>query len=175
MALTRNQKDQVVDEVKQMLTSSKLTVVARYEGTSVKALQQLRRDAKVSGTQIRVIKNRLFKKVLEGSDNFNKIDTALLSGQLLYAFNAEDEVAPAQSLANFAKSEPQIEFIGALTSDGQLLSANDVKDLASLPSKNQLRGILVGTFAAPTTSFVNVLAGNIRGILNVLNARAEKV
>ena len=175
MALTREKKDQVVDEVSEMLTGSKMTVIARYQGTSVKSLQQLRRDAKENGTQVRVIKNRLFKKVLEGSENFNKIETAALSGQLLYAFNAEDEVAPAQSIAAFAKNETQIEFVGAITSDGQLLGADDIKSLASLPSKDQLRGMLVGTLAAPTTSFVNVLAGNIRGVLNVLNARAEKI
>lgn len=175
MALTKEKKQQVVDEVSDILKTSKLTVIARYSGTSVKSLQQLRREAKESGTQIRVIKNRLFKKILESSDGFSQIDTELLNGQLLYAFNDSDEVAPAQSLAAFAKQEPQIEFVGALTNDGQLMTADDVKALASLPSKDQLRGQLVGTIAAPLSGFANVLAANIRGVMNVLNARAEKI
>lgn len=175
MALTKEKKEQVVDEVKSMLEESKLTVIARYQGTSVKSLQQLRRDAKVGGTNVRVVKNRLFKKVVESSDNFKEIDSTLLKGQLLYAFNSTDEVAPAQSLAAFAKNEPQIEFVAGITSDGQLLSASDVKSLANLPSKDQLRAQLVGTIAAPLSGFANVLSGNIRGVLNVLSARAENI
>jgi large subunit ribosomal protein L10 len=92
---------------------------------------------------------------------------------LLYAFNSEDEVAPAQNLQAFAKTNPTLEFVGAITADGQFMSAEDVKALANLPSKEQLRAMLVGTIAAPLSGFVNVLSGNIRGVLNVLNARAE--
>lgn len=175
MALTKEKKQQVVDEVTEVLKNSKLTVIARYSGTSVKSMQQLRREAKESGTQIRVIKNRLFKKILENRDGFSQIDTEFLTGQLLYAFNDSDEVAPAQNLAAFAKQEPQIEFVGALTSDGHLLTADEVKALAALPSKDQLRGQLVGTIAAPLSGFANVLVANIRSVLNVLNARAEKI
>ena len=94
---------------------------------------------------------------------------------LLYAFNADDEVAPAQNLYNFAKTNPNIEFVGAYTIDGLFIGADDVKQLASLPSKDQLRGLLVGMFAAPLSGFVNVLSGNIRGVLNVLSARAETI
>jgi large subunit ribosomal protein L10 len=94
---------------------------------------------------------------------------------LMYAFNAEDELAPAQALADFAKQQPQIEFIGGLNADGELLSAEDIKVLASLPSKQQLRAQLVGTVAAPLSGFVNIMSGNIRGVLNVLGARAEQL
>jgi large subunit ribosomal protein L10 len=106
---------------------------------------------------------------------FADTDTSLLSGQLMYVFNSEDEVAPAQVVANFAKNEPQIEFVGAISADGSLLSTQDVKALASLPSKEQLRAQLVGTIAGPLSGFVNVMSGNVRGVLNVLNARADQL
>jgi len=61
------------------------------------------------------------------------------------------------------------------SSDGKFLAAEDVKVLAALPSKEQLRGQLVGTIAAPLSGFVNVLAGNVRGVLNVLSARADQL
>ena len=175
MALSKDKKAEVVAEVADLLASSKLTVVARYRGTSVKAMQTLRKDSKQNVTYVRVVKNRLFKKALASNDTFASIDSSAIEGQLLYAFNAEDEVAPAQSLANFAKTEPQIEFVGALTADGQMLAPEDVKALASLPSKDQLRAQLVGTIAAPLSGFVNVMAGNVRGVLNVLNARSEQI
>src|SRR5580704_10143178 len=101
MALSRDKKNQVVAEVAELLSEAKLTVVANYPGTSVKAMQQLRRQARENGTSVRVIKNRLFKQALATNDKFKDLDTSLLKGQLLYAFNSSDEVAPAQSLANF--------------------------------------------------------------------------
>jgi large subunit ribosomal protein L10 len=173
MALTKQGKKEVIDEVAELLGSSKLTVVAKYQGTTVKALQGLRREAKDNGTKVKVVKNRLVIQALQANEGLKSADTSELTGMLLYAFNAEDEVAPAQVLASFAKKYPTLQFVGGITSDGQFIGSDDVKALASLPSKDQLRGILVGTIAAPLSGFVNVLSGNVRGVLNVLNARAE--
>jgi large subunit ribosomal protein L10 len=175
MALSKEKKAEVVSEVGELLGKSKLTVVAKYPGTSVNAMQTLRHDAKQNGTVVRVVKNRLFKLALATNPELKSVDSSALTGQLLYAFNPDDEVASAQSLANFAKTETQLEFVGAISSDGQFLPAEDVKALANLPSKDQLRGQVVGTIAAPLSGFVNVLSGNVRGILNVLNARAEQL
>lgn len=173
MALTKDKKAEIVSDVSDLLKDSKLTVFAKYQGTSVKAMQELRRTSRESGTKVLVVKNRLVKKALENDDRFKDIDFGSLTGQLMYAFNSEDEVAPAQNLANFAKTQPQIEFVGGLTNDGRLLSADEIKDLSNLPSKDVLRAQLVGTIGAPLSGFVNVMAGNVRGLLNVLNARAE--
>jgi len=175
MALSKEKKAEVVGEVKELLDSSKMTVFAKYSGTTVKSMQQLRTQSKESGTVVKVVKNRLFKQALSQSGKFEGLDLGDINGQLLYAFNSDDEVAPAQNLANFAKIETQIEFVGGLNSDGQLLSAEDIKALASLPSKDQLRAQLVGTIGAPISGFVNVLAGNVRGVLNVLSARVDQI
>ncbi|MCW1908213.1 MAG: 50S ribosomal protein L10 [Candidatus Saccharibacteria bacterium] len=172
MAQSRTKKTEVIDSVSDLLSSSKLTVVAKYEGTTVKALQELRREAKKNGTKVNVIKNRLVIKALEKAGK-EGVDTSSLNGMLLYAFNAEDEVAPAQALNTFFKTNPGMTFVGAITADNKFIGPDDVKDLANLPSKDQLRAMLVGTIAAPISGFVNVMAGNVRGVLNVLNARAE--
>lgn len=175
MALSKEKKAEVVSEVSELLSGSKMTVFAKYSGTTVKSMQQLRAQAKPDGTVVKVVKNRLFRQALKDSGKFESVELSTFSGQLIYAFNADDEVAPAQNLAAFAKQEPQIEFVGGLNADGQLLSADDIKALASLPSKDQLRAQLVGTIGAPISGFVNVLAGNVRGVLNVLNARADQL
>ncbi|HUD10415.1 MAG TPA: 50S ribosomal protein L10 [Candidatus Saccharimonadales bacterium] len=173
MALTKVEKNQVVGDVAEMLGTSKLTVVAKYQGTSVQALQSLRRDARQNGTKIKVAKNRLVKKAIEQTDHLKSLDTSMLEGMLLYAFNSDDEVAPAKSLNDFAKTNPTLEFVGAFTVDGQFIGAEDVTSLAMLPSKEQLRGMLVSTVAAPLSGFVGVLSGNVRSVLTVLTARAE--
>ena len=111
MALSKDQKAQVVADVSELLASSKLTVVATYEGTGVKQMQELRRGARDTNTVVRVVKNRLVRQAILGSENLKDTDTSALTGQLLYAFNADDEVAPAQALANFAKKNPSIQFV----------------------------------------------------------------
>ena len=175
MALTKDKKNEVVSEVVSLLSESKLTVVAQYTGTTVKAMQDLRKQASENDTVVRVVKNRLVKQALAQVETLKSADVSELKDQLLYAFNSVDEVAPAQVLNNFAKTEPSIQFVGAFTAEGLFIGADDVKALASLPSKDQLRGIWVGTIAAPLSGFANVLAGNVRGVLNVLNARAESI
>lgn len=175
MALTKDDKNQVVADVAELLSHSKLTVVAKYEGTSVKQMQELRRSARETSTVVKVVKNRLVRQAVLATDNLKETDTSALTGQLLYAFNADDEVAPAQALANFAKKNPSIEFVGAITAEGQFMAVEDVKSLAALPSKDQLRAQLVGTLGAPLSGFVNVLSGNIRGVLNIMTARAQAI
>lgn len=175
MALTRAKKLELVDELTQLLKSSKLTVVAKYAGTSVKSMQALKSAGNKDQTTIKVAKNRLVKKALSQIDEFANADSSALNGPLLYAFNANDEVLPAKVLAEFAKTEPQLQFVGAYTPDGQFLAADDVKALAALPSKDQLRGQLVGVFKVPLNGFVGVVSANLRGALNVLNARAQSL
>lgn len=173
MALSKEQKQAVINDIANLLTSSKLTVVAKYKGLSVKQMQQLRKEAKETDTAVKVVKNRLVRQAIGQVDSLKGVDTDKLVDQLLYAFNSEDEVAPAQSLHNFAKDNPALEFIGAITEDGNFVGVDDVKALALLPSKDQLRGQLVGTIAAPLTGFVRVLQGGQRGVLYTLQARAE--
>lgn len=173
MALTKDQKNQVVSEVSELLTSSKMTVVAAYRGTTVKAIQQLRREARENGTQVRVVKNRLLKQALKSVDSLKDVETSALTDQLLYAFNSEDEVAPAQVLANFAKTNPSIVFIGAISAEGKFISADDVKALATLPSKEQLVAQVIATLLSPVNDVTNALSGNLHALLDGIEAKAS--
>lgn len=175
MALTRVEKNDVVADVANLLATSKLTVAAKYQGTTVKAMQELRKSAKENGTVVKVVKNRLVIKALQQNATFKNAPVSELTSMLVYAFNAEDEVAPAQALATFAKKNPTIQFVGGYTADGNFINAADVTALAALPSKDQLRAMLVATVAAPLTGFASVMAANVRGVLNVLNARSEAI
>jgi large subunit ribosomal protein L10 len=175
MALNKEQKAAVVAEVRDLLLGSKLTVIAEYRGVDVKSMQSLRKSAKENSTIIKVVKNRLVKQALSQNDILKNVDTSKLKEQLLYAFNTEDEVAPAQALNSFAKTQPNLIFVGAITADGNFIDANDVKQLADLPSKDQLRAQLIGTISAPLNGFANVLTGNLRGVLNVLSARVDNI
>lgn len=173
MALTKQEKDEVVSEVKELLSTSKMTVVTKYQGTTVKALQDLRRQARDNGTKVKVVKNRLVKQALQQTEQLKDVDTAILEGMLMYAFNSADEVAPAQVIASFAKANPTLEFVGAISADGKFIDADSVKALATLPSKEQLVAGIVSMLNAPLRGVVNSLGGNLHGLLQGLEAKAS--
>lgn len=172
MALTIAKKDEVVSEVSKLLADSKMTVIAAYKGTPVKAMQSLRRVGRDNGTILKVVKNRLVIKAIETTDKVKSADTSALTGMLLYAFNSEDEVAPAQVLANFAKTQPTIQFVGAITAEGKFLSADEVKGLATLPSKNELIAQVLATLTSPLNDVMSGVSGNLHALLDGVEAKA---
>lgn len=172
MALSKSQKDDVVAEITDLLNSAKMTVVAKYQGTTVKALQQLRRDAKGTGTRVKVVKNRLVIKAMQQNDALKGAPTGDLNGMLLYAFNSEDEVAPAQALKAFAKANPTLEFVGAYSADGTFMDATSVKTLADLPGKDQLIAEAVAMLLSPVNDVTNALSGNLHALLDGVREKA---
>ncbi len=172
MALTKVEKNDVIAEVGELLSSSKMTVVAKYQGTTVKALQTLRRDARANGTKVKVVKNRLLIQALKANDTLKNTETSALEGMLLYAFNGEDEVAAAQILATFAKTNPTLEFVGAISAEGVFVSADDVKALALLPGKNELIAQVIATLLSPVNDITNALSGNLHALLDGVEAKA---
>lgn len=173
MALTKSQKNDIVEQITDLLKQSKMTVVANYQGTTVKSLQQLRKDAQENGTKVKVVKNRLVIQAMKSVDSFKETDTSNLEGMLLYAFNDEDEVSAAQVLNTFAKKNPSLQFVGGISANGEFVSSNDVKALAGLPSKNQMLAGLVYTLNGPINSITNSLNGNLHGLLDGLAEKAK--
>jgi len=173
MALTKDKKQAVVKEVSELLSGSKMTVIAKYEGTGVKALQGLRQGAKENGTKVKVIKNRLVIQAIKATAGLKDLDTSALEGMLLYAFNSEDEVAPAQSLLGFAKANPSLQFVGAISAEGQFMDAASVKALAVLPGKHQMIAGLINTLSAPVQDVMSGLSGDLHGLLKGLEAKAN--
>ena len=173
MPLTKDKKNEIVAELVSLLNSSKMTVITKYEGTTVKAMQELRRKAEENGTTIKVVKNRLVGKALEQSDNHKDASTDQLTGMLMYVFNAEDEVAPAQVIHNMAKTEKQLEFIGALDASGNFLGADEVKALAQLPSKDIMIASVINTLQSPVNNIMSGLKGNLHGLLDAVAAQAS--
>lgn len=172
MAITRDKKNALVAEMSTKLSGAKMTVFAQYQGLSVADVQQLRGLAREASVTIVVIKNRLVRVALAANDTYKGTDTSTLTGQLLYAISTEDEVAPAQILNTFAKTHPNLQFAGAFSGDGTLLSAEEVKALAQLPSKNQLIGEVVAQLLSPIHDITNALSGNLHALLDGVEAKA---
>lgn len=172
MAISKTKKNELVAELKELLSDAKMTVFASYDGVNVENIQHLRKLARENGVKIKVVKNRLVGKAMEDIDNFKDTDKSVLKGQLLYAISAEDEVAPAQVLDKFAKKHPSLKLIGAFSAEGMSLETNEVKSLASLPSKEQLIAEVVATLLSPTNDTISGLNG-LPSILNALETKAN--
>ena len=175
MAITRDKKNTLVAELAELFTHSKGSVGAAYTGLNVADIQRLRAAAREENVKIIVAKNRLVRVALAADSKFKSADTSLLTGQLVYAFSSTDELAPAQVLANFAKSHPVLKLVIGFDNTGAVLDTATVTALASLPTKDQLHGQLVSVIAGPLGGFLNVAKGAQRGFTQVLSQHAESV
>ena len=173
MAVSRDKKNTLVAELAELFASAKGTVGAAYTGLTVADLQELRAAARANNVSIKVAKNRLVRVALAADNKFKAADTSLLTGQLIYAFSSTDEVAPAQVLAKFAKSHPELKLVAGFDGSGASLDTAMVTALAELPTKDQLRGQLVSVIAAPLTGFLGVANGAQRGFAQVLSQRVQ--
>lgn len=173
MAITRDKKQTLVSELSDLLGTAKMTVFAHYDGLSVADLQTLRRAARAQNITIKVVKNRLVRVAVAQNEKLKAADTSSLTGQLLYALSAEDEVAPAQVLATFAKAHAQLRLAGAISAEGMLLGENEVKSLATLPSKNEIIAQVLATLASPVNDVMGGLSGNLHALLDGVGAKAS--
>ena len=127
MAISRDKKQAQVSELNDLLSTAKMTVFAHYDGLSVADIQKLRRSAREQGVTIKVVKNRLVKVALSQNESLQDVDTSSLVGQLLYALSNEDEVAPAQVLANYSKTNDALKIAGAISKEGSFLVSTKSK------------------------------------------------
>ena len=168
MALTKSRKREMLAELQSAIQESNGLVFTDFSGSSVKSLQELRGTLREDGARYQVVKKTLFGKALQAIGIEVSLDE--LPGNLGVIF-ATDPVSGAKVSADFTKKAKKDTFkiVGGLLED-KILTDAQVTALAKLPSKEQLQGQVVGTIAAPMSSFVNVLAGTPRGLVNVLNA-----
>lgn len=172
MAISRDKKQALVGEINDMLTSSRMMVFAAYQGLSVADLQELRAAARESDVTVKVAKNRLVRVALGNNEKLKDVDTSDLTGQLLYAASSEDEVAPAKILYDFAKKHDALQIAGGVSGDAELLSSDDVKALAGLPSKDQLIAQTIEQLLSPVHEITNGLSGNLHALLDGIEAKA---
>jgi len=168
--LTRVQKEEIVKALTDQIKSSKAIVFADYSGVKTNDINELKSRLKKEGTNLQVIKKKLVELSLKNADI--EVDVKSMEGQLAVTISDNDEVAPARILAKFAKENDNLKILGGVLGV-KGMSAKEVDALAKLPSKEEMLAKLVGTLNAPISGFVNVLAGNMRGLVNVVKAIAD--
>ncbi len=168
--ITRKQKEELVTQLKDILENSKSVVFTSFDGINVEDQRSYRKLLKDKQSDYKVFKKTLIQLVLKDTDY--EVDFSQAKGSIGIAYSNEDEIVPIKESVEFSKDQETFKSLGCLM-DGQIVEGDDLKRLADLPSKEVLQAQVVGTIAAPLNGFVNVLAGNMRGLVNVLKAKAE--
>jgi large subunit ribosomal protein L10 len=155
MALNIEQKKQVVAELSQVAAKAHSAVVAEYAGITVEAVTQLRRKAREGGVYLRVVKNTLVSRAVQGTE-FECMSNSL-TGPLLYAFSIEDPGAAGRLIKDFAKTNDKLKT-RLVAVGGQVYPASELERLAALPTRDQALAMLMGVMKAPIEKFVRTLA-----------------
>lgn len=165
------QKKEVVQGLSDKIKAAKSIVFADYRGLTVEQDTELRSALRKADVEYKVVKNTL-TRLAANENGLEELDP-FLNGPTAMAVSETDPVAPAKVLAEYAKKYEKLELkVGVV--EGKVIDLNGIKALAELPPREVLIAKVLGGFNAPISGFVNVLNGNIRGLVVALNAIAEQ-
>jgi large subunit ribosomal protein L10 len=167
------EKIKTVEELNGVFLKAKAAILANYQGIDAPELTQLRRHMRAQSVDFRVIKNTLARQAAKDTP-FEMLDEQF-KGPVSLVVSFEDPVAPAKALAEFAKSgatkSPTV-LCGVV--EGKMVSSEEVKALADLPSKEVLISTMLSVFNGPTTNFAGVFSSLLRKLVGTLDAVCEK-
>lgn len=171
MADNKGAKQQIVEEIKEKFQRAVTVVLVDYRGLNVEEVTELRKRFREAGVDYKVYKNTLMIRALNelGEKSF----IPYLTGPNAAAFGYDDPVTPAKMLSDFAKDHKELEIKVGIA-DGRFIDIDGVKALANLPAKEILVAQALSGLNSPITGFVNILQGNIRGLVYALNAIEAK-
>ena len=171
MAKTKKDKQVVVASLTDLVRGMKAAVFANYEGLTTKETDELRHKLRDESVGYTVAKKTLLGVAMKEAGI--AIDPNTIEGNFATIVSNDDEVSAARIVASFAKDHEALNIRAGIL-EGRLIDRAAVLALAKLPTKLQLLAKFVGTINAPVSGFVNVLAGNIRGLVTVLGALRDQ-
>ncbi len=168
--MNREEKAELIKKLNSTFNNAGVVVVTHQSGLTVDESTDLRVKMREVGAKYQVAKNRIVKLALKDTKYENIID--LFSGPTAIAVS-EDPVSAPKIIFKFAKENDKLSIVGAGL-DGKTLSVDEVKQLALLPSLDELRGKLVGLIKSPSQKLASVAIAPANKLVNVLNAKANK-
>jgi large subunit ribosomal protein L10 len=168
--MDRAQKADSIEDLKTVFAGAGAVVVTHYMGLTVAEMSELRARLRKEGASLKVVKNRLAQKAMDGSAG--DAGDRLFKGPVAIAF-AKDPVSAAKVVIQYAKDNDKFTVVGAVLGK-TVLNADGVKALSTLPSLDQMRGTLIGLIQAPATKVAGVLQAPAGQLARVFNAYATK-
>lgn len=154
MSLTLEQKKVVVTEVAEVASNALSAIAAEYRGLTVDEMTDLRAKARSEGVYLRVVKNTLAKRAVEGTE-FECMKDGFI-GPLIFAFSQEDPGSAARVLKDFGKEHKKL-VVKLIAIGGQMLDASDLDRLASMPTRDQAISMLMSVMLAPVEKLARTL------------------
>lgn len=171
MAKSRQQKEEAIHALTTGIKEAKSVVLANFQGLKVSEMEELRNKCREADVTCLATKKTLVKRAL--ADAGMDVDTKTFEGSVAAFFGNTDEVVAAKIVADFAKDHDVVQLYGGVL-EGAYIDAEKVTSLAKLPSKEELLAKMVGSLNAPVSGLVNVMAGNLRGLVTALTAIKEQ-
>jgi len=168
MPKSRAQKAGIVEEIAARFRGMKAAAFSEVSGLTMEDADKLRAKAALANVEVFIAKKTLLAMAAKEA-GIEGLSANTLSGSILTAVGMSDEVSAAKLLKELMKEKDTVKLVAGVL-DGRMMSKEEVTQLASLPSKQELLQKLVGSLNAPVSGFVNVLAGNLRGLVTVLGA-----
>lgn len=154
MSLNLESKKAVVAQVAETISTAQTVVIAEYAGVTVDAMTAIRKEARSKGVYLHVVKNTLARKAVEGTKFAPLADK--MSGQLIYSVS-DDPVAAAKIISDFSKANAKVNIIAGMYNE-QLLDTAGVKQLAAIPSRDELLSMVLGVMQQVPASFARAVA-----------------
>ena len=167
MAQTKDQKKKIVQGLKEDFSKQKAVLMVGIAGLKVKEISVLRKELKAADAKIQVVKKTLASLVLK--ENSLEFDKNKFQQEIALVFGFKDEISPAKAVYKFSKDHENLKILGGYL-ENQFKAADDIVALAQIPSYEELLAKFVGTISNPISGFVNVLNGNIKGLVVALDA-----
>jgi len=169
--MDRAQKQESIESLKSVFTDAGAVVVTHYMGLTVAEMTDLRLRLRKEGAAIKVVKNTLALKALDGK--LGEKGDKLFTGPVAIAYGP-DAVSAAKIAVQFAKENDKLKLVGGVLDQTNVLDEAGVRALATLPSLDELRGKLIGLIQAPATKIAGVLQAPAAQLARVFNAYATK-
>jgi len=174
--ISRKDKTEIIEGLAERLGRQRIVIFTDIRGISVAALTRFRRELRHIGAELKVVKKTLLRRALDaaGPAFSGSIEPKReLDGEVAAIFGYEDQAAPAKAAAKFGKENKTFRFLKGVLG-GKVLEADDIRALAKLPGRPELLGAVARALNAPLQGLVNVLQGNIRGLVVVLSQMSNK-
>lgn len=173
LSVTRQEKEKQVAWLHEQFDGVASLVLADCQGLKVAEMSALRSELRTRGISLKVLKNTLARLAYQDTD-VSLLETDVVGPRAaIWTRDVEGVAAMAKLLVGFAKTNPKFGLVRGVL-NGKVLDPSHIEILATLPSREELLGKLLGTFVAPVSSFVGVLAAVPRSFLTVLKAIEEK-
>lgn len=173
MALTRQEKEQVLQEYSDKLQRAQVLIWADYRGTTVTQAQELRRQLRPLGAEAVIVKNTLMRLALEQAGL--PVPADVMAGPSAVTFVYDEVAATTKVVTSFATANERVFRIKGGMAGGRIIDAGQVTTLTTLPPREVLLARVLGGIQAPVSGLVGTLAAVMRGFMTVLNARAEQL